>query len=313
MSIEVSGVTREPKMTYADIKDRLTPFSGDRIINMLASSVSDMEGLRIATDNRLRALTTKDADEDGVIRGLGLPDDDPNVKRMIDVSDSVKETESKAIKALEKAVKDYPLYDWLTLQKGVGAKTFGRLIGVIGDPFYHYRDNRVRVFGELVSYCGLKSVPVTDEKTGEVVWQASRFRRGQKVSYSPEALKRLHVIEEGLLKAGIRSKKTEVLNEDGTPKLDEKGEKVILKEQYAISEYGQVYLDRRKVTATTHPIWDGEGVAPDKSYWTAGHQHSDALRYMGRKFLENMWKASRDIHLKELGLTAADFDAPRID
>lgn len=84
---------------------------------MLASSVSDMEGLRIATDNRLRALTTKDADEDGVIRGLGLPDDDPNVKRMIDVSDSVKETESKAIKALEKAVKDYSLYDWLTLQK----------------------------------------------------------------------------------------------------------------------------------------------------------------------------------------------------
>lgn len=46
--------------------------------------------------------------------------------------------------------------------------------------------------------------------------------------------------------------------------------------------YGEAYIHRRQRTAETHPEW------------TKGHAHADALRYMMKRLLRDLWRAARD-------------------
>lgn len=48
--------------------------------------------------------------------------------------------------------------------------------------------------------------------------------------------------------------------------------------------YREVYLARRAHTATTH------------ADWTLGHSHNDALRFLSKRILRDLWSAAREIH-----------------
>ena len=52
-------------------------------------------------------------------------------------------------------MKDHPLGPWVQAQNGLGLKTVARLLGAIGDPYWHSKEDRPRRVSELWSYCGL--------------------------------------------------------------------------------------------------------------------------------------------------------------
>lgn len=86
-------------------------------------------------------------------------------------------------------------------------------------------------------------------------------------NWSTVAKLRAYLIAEALVKSGVRK--------------DENGER------YALTEYGQLYIDRRNTTAVTHPEW------------TPGHSQNDAMRILMKRLLRNLWRAARDIHERE--------------
>ena len=127
----------------------------DPTIYVLAENVTDLESTRKAVDNRLRQLTRCDADADGEVRGHCLPEDYPAVVALRVSSDLLAQAEKSAVKALERAMKDHPLGPWIQAQNGLGLKTMARLLGAIGDPYWHNTENRPVKVSELWSYCGL--------------------------------------------------------------------------------------------------------------------------------------------------------------
>lgn len=96
-------------------------------------------------------------------------------------------------------------------------------------------------------------------------------RKGVKSNWSTVAKSRAYLIAEAAVKAGVRK---------GEGCDDEDGYDVA--HRYAISDLGQCYLDRRTRTAETH--------AED---WTPGHRHNDALRYVAKRVLRNLWREAR--------------------
>ena len=296
-------------MQYKEYK--MTPQDAEEVVpatmGVAASSLDDIEKVRISTNNRLSAMVATRVGEDGVDRGWGLDANDPNVIAQCELLDRLAEAEKLAIKALSSTIKSSALHGWVKDQKGVGDKTICRLLAVVGDPFYHAREERIRTLPELWAYCGLHTVPMegySEDDTEHRV--AARRRKGQKANWNAEARKRIHIICDSLIKQGVRKK----------PKLDENGEQILDEEgnpemvRYAITDWGQVYLDRRAHTLKTHG--KPEDRLPgyeENEEWTPGHMDLDAKRILGRELMRALWRESRDYHLKQWGLTYKDFES----
>jgi hypothetical protein len=151
------------------------------ILNQLAAQVYELEVLRIGLRNRREVLTrpADKLDADGIARGFAIPAEDPILEPIHAVYDGSTELEKIAVKALERYMRRSPWRAWLDSDKskGVGAKQLGRLLGAIGDPYWHSRDDRPRLVSELWSYCGY------DVRNG----QAPRRQRGAKANWSEQA------------------------------------------------------------------------------------------------------------------------------
>ena len=80
----------------------------DLRLKLIATSLDDIERLRIANENRLRQLTRNEPDEDGTQRGLGLDEDHPTVKRFSQIVDQFAELESTTTKLLEAEMRTHP-------------------------------------------------------------------------------------------------------------------------------------------------------------------------------------------------------------
>lgn len=239
------------------------PTLNDKALYMLAAQLDDLEGLRKAQDNRIRILTTADVDSDGEKRGFGLTEDNPTVQNLLALQDGTKKLEHENILQLQRAMRKNPLWDWAKTQKGIGEKTLARLLAAIGDPYVNGSEQTVRSVSQLWAYCGLHTMPNPDG--GENI--AARRMKGMQANWSTVAKTRAYLIAEALVKSGVRK--------------DENGER------YALTEYGQLYIDRRAHTAITHPEW------------TPGHSQNDAMRILMKRLLRNMWRAARDIHERE--------------
>lgn len=234
------------------------PYLCDPGLYMIAAQLDDEESKRIACENRLRILTCNQPDKDGINRGFGLTEQHPNVMLLSISLEADKAAEKQAIKSLEKAMKNNPLYPWLKTVKGVGEKTMARLLASIGDPYVR-EDGSPRTVSQLWAYCGLH---VLEDVDGNHV--AAKCMKGQQANWKTIAKTRLHVIEECMIKAGIRKTDTG--------------------ERYAISHYGELYLDRRMHTDEIHPEWND------------AHKHNDAMRIMGKQFLKELWIEAKRIH-----------------
>lgn len=281
-------------LKYRELK--ITPTLIPAELGIISANLDDLEKVRIASENRYRILTTNEADKDGEVRGFGLDPNNKSVKRIRDVADKIAEAEKDAIKALELTMKGSALLPWIEEQKGAGLKTMGRFLSCIGDPFYHYQRGTARVLPELWAYCGLHTVMPEGESDNNKR-EAARRRKGQKANWDMEARKRLYVITESLVKQGVR--KAAMVDDEGNTILDENGEPKMCR--YGITKWGDIYVARRERNSELH--------GPDSEVpWTDAHSDMDAKRILGREFLRDLWKESRDIHLRELGEKKENFD-----
>ena len=133
------------------------------LLNLAAAAVDDIESLRKATANRLGHMTRAEADSDGEVRGMGLPEDHKSVVATRAMLEAIETLEKQAVRELERQMKLHPLGDWVQAQGGVGLKTAARLLAKIGDPYIRpeleFEDGRVeksrsRLVSELWSLCG---------------------------------------------------------------------------------------------------------------------------------------------------------------
>lgn len=249
----------------------MQPFSMANI-GLYAETLDDIEGVRKAAANRLRALQA--APEDN---GYGLADGDPVVLTQSSVMESIDALEKQVIKNLEKAVKTHPLGPWIIAQKGIGLKQAGRLLAKTGDPYYHngYHDtgavdkdgesvmepyDRPRTVSELWAYCGYSVVG------GE----SQRHRKGQQGNWNDTARMRAWNIAGSCLKAQ--------------------------------GHYADVYYAAREHYAdAVHQkecVRCGPSGKPAQvgSALSDGHKHARALRKVSKEFLKDLWRESKRLH-----------------
>ena len=236
----------------------------DPMLFTLAQTLQDYETLRIAEEHRLRIFSTPSdvPDEDGVCRGFGYAEDSNEVQIVKGLIDPLKDLEHRTVLSLQKRMRVNPIWPYFKDVKGVGEKTLARLMACIGDPYLRPLDDgsyEPRTVSQLWAYCGMHTMP---NKDGEIV--AAKRMKGVQANWNTEAKTRLFLLSQNLLRQGIRKDK------DGN--------------QFAVTEYGQLYLDRRAHTAVTHPEWN------------PGHGLNDALRIMGKELLKQLWRAAREIH-----------------
>lgn len=246
----------------------------DMILNTLAATLDDIEGMRKATANRLRILTASEPDADGVVRGMGLGEGHYSVMALRQTLEDLEYIEKHTVKDLQTAMKRHPLSEWVKSQRGVGEKTAARLLAAVGDPYWIdeaefeddegnvvYRPARTRTVSELWAYAGLH----VDRPSNSAV----RRKKGVQSNWKTEIKTRAYLIAEACVKTGVRKDL-----EDDTKRV-------------ATTKYGRVYLDRRAHTGQTHPEW------------TLGHSHNDAMRIVSKELLKDMWVASKALRTND--------------
>lgn len=211
------------------------------------------------------------------------------------------EAEKRAIASLERQVEAHALWPFAQGVPGLGAKQFGRLLGVIGDPYIvAERDTdegvtipaHPRNVAKLWALCGHGD---PERKPFKGMTQPDAKALG-----SPAAKKRVRLIAMQALKySGKKTKKGVVT---------------------AHSPYCDLYYEyRARYEGTVHakqcqnhkPRWaspNGCGTS-DHPEWGApgsplrdGHVHSNALRLVGKQFLKDLWLEARRLHQERDGL-----------
>ncbi len=94
-------------------------------VGMVAQELNEIEGAWIATHNRLRAAETSE------LRPPAL------VTYMTTMAAQVDDLYQASVMEMEAAVKAHPLYSWVKSMTGVGPRQAGRLLGAVGDPYWH--------------------------------------------------------------------------------------------------------------------------------------------------------------------------------
>jgi hypothetical protein len=154
-----------------------------------AEFLDDTERVRIATENRLRAMSEAGVDatpyEDQLIAFIKL--------------------EHEAILALQRVMRRHPLGPWVKATKGVGEKQGARLLAAIGDITYNHAAGRPRRGpAELWAYCGY-SVVAGDQDSGAahavtVPGVAVKRRKGIRSNWNTTAKMRAFLVAESCIK-----------------------------------------------------------------------------------------------------------------
>lgn len=256
----------------------LGPILADPLLALSADVVDDLERVRCANENRLRALTTPadQEDEDGECRGHGLSVANPDVMRLAKLVDALKDAEHQAILNLNRTMRQHPLGAWVKAQTGVGEKQAARLLAAIRDPYWNDLHNRPRKLRELWAYCGFHVLDTgahaaCDSQTATGAGVAPTRRRGEKANWNDNARKRAWLIAASCIKQ-------------------------------ADSPYRLVYdQTRTKYAEALHQSPcvrcgpSGKPAQPGTAL-SAGHQHARAMRAMCKEILRDLWSESKRIH-----------------
>lgn len=212
--------------------------------------------------------------------------------RGVSLSDEVMDhMEKVAVNEIEQAVTGSPFNLFLSERSGMGAKTFGRLWALIGNPLYDAHNDKPRTVGSLFQYCGVGDP--TDKRS-----------KGKKLFHNPKVGPRLHNIAEPCIKL------------NGEP--DKKGRK------RARSLYRDVYDEAKEQVANrvhTMPCAQcgsqsakqkDEQRKADEAFggavrlkndvpaeagipWKPGHKHGHAMRMVKRAILRDIYNFSDEV------------------
>lgn len=238
----------------------------DPLLKILATQVDDLESLRIASENRYRQLTRDELDADEQMRGLGLPEDNREVRRVRAGIDGLVSLEADAVRQMERHMRYSCWSNFLKAPTGVGEKSLARLLAAIGDPYWNILYDRPRRVSELWEFCGY----------GDPARQVKR--KGQKVNWSPEARKRLYII------ADVCKRQPD----------DTRYRAVYLA---ARARYADAVHDGPCVRCGPA----GKPALPG-SPLSKGHQQGRALRAVSKQILLDLWVEARELH-EEMGLS----------
>lgn len=224
-------------------------------LNLLAKTVDELEGARKATQNRLRDATTP-RDKGG----YGLTAENGVVAfTMVQLARQWDE-EGSAVKQLEQVMREHPLGPWCAARRRVGAKQLARLLGAIGDPYWHPLHNRPRTFGELVSYCGWNPVDGVIPKW----WHRGRSK------WNPNARMRVYLI----------------------------ADMCVLKDSHYRHVYDATREKYTDAVHTKPCVQCGKRGSPAEvgTPVKPGHQHARARHAMGRAMLEDLYTEAQRLH-----------------
>jgi hypothetical protein len=238
-------------------------------IKLLSISLDDVEAARIANENRLRQLTRNEPDEDGVVRGLGLPLTDPMVKRFAAIVTRFQELEHETILTLQQEMKQHPLSAWMQATPGLGLKQGARLLASVAPVRWNGVEERERTVSELWSFAGLGLWKLEDGS--RVVY---RREKGKVANWSPEAKKRSWLCATSTIKV-TNSKEPNVFRGVYDARRAKTAERVHERPCVRCGPSGK-------------PALPGTPLSP-------GHQHADALRIVAKEILKEMWLKSEPI------------------
>lgn len=231
-----------------------------------AEALSDLEKQRIATSNRL-----------GAIQRQAAPWSLVGTAALLETMATIQAAEKDLAKRLDQAMRAHPLADFVEAQPGLGIRSVGRLLGVIGDPYVRWVptkwvdlepakkkkatdedddrpkrkvpvewDLQARTVSQLWAYCGLH---VVDGK-------APKRRKGEQANWTTAAKTRSYLIAVACVKVN-RGPYREVYD--------------ITRERYAAAvEAGEL---------------------------TKGHAHNRAMRATSKAALRDLWIAARQWHI----------------
>lgn len=251
---------------------------GNGYLSLLADTLDDFEGLRTATENRVRSLTRDVSDRDGEVRGLGLDERSPEVAASKVMLDSLRALEHQQILALQREFRKNPLSAWQKREKGVGEKQAARLLAVIGDPYWNDLHNRPRTVSELWAYCGYHVLPAG--ATGIALSNArppqpgtaARRRKGVLSNWSTTAKTRAYLIAEKCVVSGKGGRYNALYYAE--------------KERLEIAVHN---VECARCGPAGRPALAG-------SELSAGHRHARALRKVAKEILKDLWIEARTIH-----------------
>lgn len=271
------------------------------LLVLSAQTLTDLEAVRIANENRLRALRD--------VYGLaGSPQEAEAIRLVKGITD----LEHQAILTLQRTLRQHPLGPWVKRTQGVGPKQGARLLAAIGDPYIRpeitrpddtVEPARPRLVSELWAYCGYHVIRIgqtagdtqltaagAEQPSGggdasQVTIDAQRTHagvaptraRGQRANWSAEAKMRTFLVAESCMK-----------------KMD--------------SPYRKVYDEGRvKYADAVHQVECRRCGPKNKpalvgSPLSAGHQHARAIRLMSKAILRDLWLEARAYHTGEVSV-----------
>jgi hypothetical protein len=308
-----------------------TPWLADKALFLHAAIVEDLEQVRVAEMNRLRLLVTPadQPDEDGMCRGTGWlpPGIQPGKQVAAKVMDAARKhlreagqkdgrvippkdwhaavwslcmillqlraTEEAAVTELEKAMRRHPLGEFEKSVTGLGAKQFGRLLGIIGDPYVRgvqagpdgaELPPAPRTRSQLRSLCG-HGDPARKPFKGMTQEDARALGR-------PDAKMRLHLIAEQFIRYTGEPDK----NGKPTPLSPYRIVYDDARKEYAERVHEGECLNRSRISPNgcgtrDHPEWGAPG-----SPWRDGHQHGAAIRLVAKRFLDDLYDEAKRLH-----------------
>ena len=217
------------------------------------------------------------------------PKDDPYIRQVV-IPRLIAEEEFYE-EQLREMVHSHPAWPWAKQVTGAGLTTIGRIIGKTDIT-------RVNTTSKMWAHCGFGLEPDGTRQ---------RKRAGQPINYDAQLQSNCVMLGESLMKAGVRkrcanchepyssvmvrcatcetvyskNKKTDHCPKCGGTKAETGkcpfcGTKE--KDEYAISPYGQFYLDQKEIHSALPPA----------------HCHNRAFRHMIKLFLSHFWQTWRE-------------------
>lgn len=190
--------------------------------------------------------------------------------------------EKQATKTIESEVKDGPYREFVDERLGLGYKSFGRLLAVVGDPIY-LTNGDPRTVGQLFQYSG-----VGDPE--------DKRSKGKKLRHNVKVGPRLHNIAETVgVKANGKPHYRVVYDE-------EKARKEGAVHTIPCSQCGSKSAEKQKEQKELDELLGAGAVrvkndvkASVGTPWRPGHINGHGLRMVKREFLRDLWEEAHDL------------------